>query len=94
MRILASPARLTAALFLLVPVIAVTWILAVPEALSPLNYLIFAALLTALTAIALITYGNAQATGSMAQVLHEADGAARRAAHGIPGVAPGALPRV
>ena len=72
----ASSARsITLALSLLVPCLALLWLLAVPGTLTPLSYSFFAALSTALTVVAMITYQNAQAPASMAQLIYEADSA-------------------
>ena len=68
----------TLALALLVPCLALLWLVGVPGTLTPISYMLFAALLTALTVVAMITYSNAQATSSMAQLIHEADIARHR----------------
>ena len=73
MRTLTSSVRLTLALTLLVPFLALGWFMAVPDTLTPFNYLLLAGLLTALAAVAVTTYRHTQETGSMAQLLHEAD---------------------
>jgi hypothetical protein len=74
MRTPASSVRsITLALSVLVPSLALLWFLAVPGTLTPASYSFFAALLTALAVVGIITYGNAQATSSMAQVIYEAD---------------------
>ena len=67
---------LTLGLALLVPCLALLWFVGVPGTLTPVSYMLFATLLTALTVVAMITYSNAQATSSMAQLIHEADIAA------------------
>jgi hypothetical protein len=63
---------LTLVLALLVP-FALLWFVGVPGTLTPVSYMLFASLLTALMVVAMITYSNAQATSSMAQLIHEAD---------------------
>ena len=78
MRTRISSIRFTFALATLVPILALTWVFAVPDALTPLSYMYFAGLLSALAAVALITFKNAQATDSVGQLLHETDIAAAR----------------
>ena len=85
---------LTLALAVLVPCLALLWLVGVPGTLTPTSYMLFAALLTALTVVAMITYSNAQATSSMAQLIHEADIAASPAPAQAKGAAPQARPLV
>jgi hypothetical protein len=73
MHTLTRSVRFTLAAALLVPCLALGWFMAVPDTLTPFNYLLLAGLLTALAAVAVTTYRNTQETGSMAQILHEAD---------------------
>lgn len=75
MRTLASPFRVPAALAVLVPLLALIWLVAVPDVLTPLSYAAAVGLLAALGTIALHTYKNAQPTGTVAQLLHDADSA-------------------
>lgn len=84
----------TLALALLVPCLALLWLVGVPGTLRPTSYMLFAALLTALTVVAMITYSNAQATSSMAQLIHEADIAGSPAPAHAKGAAPQARPLV
>ena len=72
---------LTLTLALPVPCLALLWLVGVPGTLTPTSYTLFAALLTALTVVAMIAYSNAQATSSMAQLIHEADIAVPAPAH-------------
>jgi hypothetical protein len=87
-----SVRSLTLALALLVPCLALLWFVGVPGTVTPVSYMLFAALLTALTGVAIITYSNAQATSSMAQLIHEADIAAAPAPAHAKGDAPPARP--
>lgn len=84
----------TLALALLVPCLALLWLVGVPGTLRPTSYMLIATLLTALTVVAMITYSNAQATSSMAQLIHEADIAAPPASTHGKGAAPQARPLV
>jgi hypothetical protein len=89
-----SARSITLALSLLVPCLALLWLVAVPGTLTPLSYTLFAALLAALTVVAMITYDNAQATSSMAQLIHEADTAPATAVPDVPRAAVQARPQV
>lgn len=64
---------------------AVLWFAAVPNWLTPLTYVVVVGLVTALAAVALFTYRSAQPTGSMAQLIHEADTADPATARRAPG---------
>ena len=74
--------RFTVATALLVPGLAWMWASTVPDTLTPLSYAIFAGLLTALAAVALNTYKNAQATVSVARLLRDADSTGSATRHG------------
>ncbi len=65
---LTTPTRISLAIALLVPSMGSLWLLAVPNTVAPSTYAISAALLTALSAIAMMTYKNGQTTGSMGQL--------------------------
>jgi len=68
-----SVRSLSITLSLVIASLALLWLVAVPGTLSPLSYWFLATLFTALTLVAMITYQNAQAPSSMAQLIHEAD---------------------
>lgn len=94
MRPLTSSSRFTLILAMLVPCLALLWLTAVPNTLAPLSYVIVAGLSTALAIVGAITYNNAQATSSVAQVLHEADGGSSSSARGVRRTAPRERPSV
>jgi fructose-specific phosphotransferase system IIC component len=83
MRTLTSSFRFTVATAVLVPCLALAWTLGVPDAFTPLSYALFAGLLSALTAIALMTYRNGQTTASVAQVLQDAESAGPSTTRGV-----------
>ena len=68
-----SPTRFTLGLALLVPGIALIWLLAVPDTFTTFSAVLVAALSAAFAAVAVVTYRNAQADGTVAQLLHEVD---------------------
>jgi hypothetical protein len=63
-------------LALVVPGIALVWLLAVPDTFTTFSAVLVAALSTAFTTVAIVTYKNAQADPTVAQLLHEVDVAA------------------
>ena len=75
--------RFTVATALLVPGLAWMWASTVPDTLTPLSYAIFAGLLTALAAVALNTYNNAQATMSVAHLLRDGDSTGSATTRGV-----------
>jgi hypothetical protein len=77
---LANLTRFTLGFALLAAALASLWLVAVPDTLAPSTYAVFAALVTALAAVALLTYKNGQAAGSMGHLLHETDITASTAA--------------
>lgn len=83
MQTFTNTVRFTVATALLVPGLAWMWASTVPDTLTPLSYAIFAGLLTALAAVALITYKNAQATVSVAHLLRDADTTGSATTHDI-----------
>lgn len=73
MRIPAHTHRIQVALALFVSLLVVLWWTAVPDRLSLTSYVLVSGLLAAIAAVAAISYNNSQSTGSLAQILHEAD---------------------
>ena len=73
MRVLSSTSRFAGALVFATAVSILTWFWAVPAVMSRSTFAAFAVFLFGGTAIALVTWRNAQATGSTAQLLHETD---------------------
>ena len=68
--------RFTLILSLLATGIALVWLLAVPSTFNSFGTLLVGALVAAFATVAVITYKNAQANGSMAQIIHDVDVAA------------------
>ncbi len=63
--------RFTMAIALGLPCLASLSVLAGPGSMAGSTYVVLATLLVALAAVALKTYANGQATGSLGQMLHE-----------------------
>ncbi len=89
-----SVRSLSITLSLVIASLALLWLVAVPGTLTPLSYWFLATLFTALTIVALITYQNAQAPSSMAQLIHEADVAPSAATRDVRGAGTQARPLV
>ena len=64
---------------LLVALVAVAWLVAVPNFLTLSSFAAFAGLLAASALVLKITYSNAQPASSLAQRLHDADSPLHRA---------------
>jgi hypothetical protein len=86
MRALTRLVRIEFALIALAA-LAVLWFFAVPNVITPLSYGLLLGIVIALASIALITYKNAQAADSVAQLLHETEVTMSPAAPADPGSA-------
>jgi hypothetical protein len=67
-----------AALAVIACALAVLWLWAVPTALHSSTFAVIAAFAIGGTAVSLLTWRNAQATSTIAQVLHDTEMAGRR----------------
>ena len=76
MRVLLSTSRLAGALVFATAVSILAWFWTVPAVMSRSTFASLALFLLGGTAVALLTWRNAQATGSTAQILHETEVAA------------------
>jgi hypothetical protein len=70
MRPLTHTVRLAVALAMLMPGLIMLWMLAMPGTLGQPGYVLAAGLITALMTVAMISYKNAHAAGSVAELLH------------------------
>jgi hypothetical protein len=70
---LTNKSRFTLALALLVPLLLSAWVLLVPGSMSLFTYAWSVTIVMALAAVVLNSFRNGQATGSMAQLLHETE---------------------
>jgi len=72
MRALTRLVRIEVAVIALVA-LAALWFVAVPNVITPLSYALVLGIVIAVASIALVTYKNAQAADSVAQLLHETE---------------------
>jgi hypothetical protein len=68
--------RFTLSFALVVPAIALVSLLAMPHTFTTFSALLVAALSAAVASVAIVTYKNAQADPTVAQLLHDVDVAA------------------
>jgi hypothetical protein len=68
---LSNSSRLKVAAGLLACCLLSLWLMGVPDTLTPSTYAMVATLLIALTSVAIMTFRNGQATGSIGQLIYE-----------------------
>ena len=76
MRVSSSLSRFSGAVMFVTCLGILTWLWMVPALMSRSTFAIVAVFLAGGTTVAITTWRNAQATGSMAQILYEAEAAA------------------
>lgn len=77
-RVASPQSRLTGALVFATCLSILTWFWGVPAVMSRSTFVLLAVFLLGGTTVALTTWRNAQATGSMAQILAETEAAAEQ----------------